>query len=109
MAVSPLLVASLLQTPVLPSPAPGGEANLVLPDLSSQLFLGMSGRSLLMGGLLVCLGGLIFGLLAYRQLKNLPVHAAMREVSELIYATCKTYLYTQARFILLLDLFIGVI
>src|SRR5690606_35364223 len=93
----------------LPSPAPGGEANLVLPDLSSQLFLGMSGRSLLMGGLLVCLGGLIFGLLAYRQLKNLPVHAAMREVSELIYATCKTYLYTQARFILLLELFIGVI
>jgi K(+)-stimulated pyrophosphate-energized sodium pump len=87
----------------------GGEASLVLPDLSSQTFLGLDGRELLMIGLLVCVGGLAFGLMVYQQLKRLPVHQSMRDVSELIYETCKTYLATQARFILLLELFIGTI
>jgi K(+)-stimulated pyrophosphate-energized sodium pump len=89
----------------------GGEANLVLPDLSTVDFLGgvVNGRSLLMGGLAVCALGLLFGLLTFTQLRNLPVHPAMREVSELIYETCKTYLVTQGKFILLLEVFIGVI
>jgi K(+)-stimulated pyrophosphate-energized sodium pump len=87
----------------------GGEASLVLPDLSTVEFRGVNGRSLLMGGLLVCALGLGFGLFAFTQLKNLPVHAAMREVSELIYETCKTYLITQGKFILILEIFIGVI
>jgi K(+)-stimulated pyrophosphate-energized sodium pump len=87
----------------------GGEANLVLPDLSTVAFRGMNGRTLLMGGLVVSVLGLAFGLLTFTQLKNLPVHASMREVSELIYETCKTYLVTQGKFILLLEVFIGVI
>ena len=89
--------------------AGGGEANLVLPDLSTVNFLGMNGHALLMIGLIFCVGGLLFGLAIYVQLKNLPVHRSMREISELIYETCKTYLITQGKFILLLWAFIAVI
>ncbi|HYC58505.1 MAG TPA: sodium-translocating pyrophosphatase, partial [Thermoanaerobaculia bacterium] len=85
------------------------EADLILPDLGSVQFLGMGGDRLLMGGIVVCVLGLLFGLMMYTQLKNLPVHRAMREISELIYETCKTYLVTQGKFILLLELFIGAI
>ena len=85
------------------------EADLILPDLGSVQFLGMGGDRLLMGGLVVCVLGLLFGLMMYMQLKNLPVHRAMREISELIYETCKTYLLTQGKFILLLEVFIGAI
>ena len=62
----------------------------------------MNGRTLLMGGLAVCALGLLFGLMTFTELKNLPVHTSMLEVSELIYETCKTYLVTQGQFILLL-------
>jgi K(+)-stimulated pyrophosphate-energized sodium pump len=89
--------------------AGGGEANLVLPDLSSVNFLGINGHTLLTYGLLFCVGGLLFGLVIYQQLKNLPVHRSMREISEMIYETCKTYLITQGKFILLLWAFIAVI
>lgn len=87
----------------------GGEANLILPDLSLVDFGGLSGRTLLLGGIGVCVLGLIFGLIAFNQLKALPVHKSMREVSELIYATCKTYLGTQAKFILRLEVLVGAI
>ncbi len=88
----------------------GGEDNLQLPDLGSvNFFGGTSGRTLLMGGLLVCALGLLFGLMIYTQLKNMPVHKSMREVSELIYETCKTYLITQGKFLMILWLFIGAI
>jgi K(+)-stimulated pyrophosphate-energized sodium pump len=87
----------------------GGEANLTLPDLRSVSFFGMNGHALLAIGLLFCVGGLLFGLAIYVQLKNLPVHGTMREISELIYETCKTYLVTQGKFILLLWAFIAVI
>src|SRR5688572_32985630 len=80
------------QTPAAPKPHGGGEANLVLPDLSSVEFLGFSGSTLLMAGLVVCGLGLVFGLVIYSQLKRLPVHRSMLEISELIYETCKTYL-----------------
>jgi len=92
-----------------PEHSGGGEANLVLPDLSSVSFLGVNGHALLMIGLLFCVGGLLFGLAIYVQLKNLPVHRTMREISELIYETCKTYLVTQGKFILVLWAFIAVI
>ena len=88
---------------------PGGEANLVIPDLNSVDFLGMGGGTLLSWGLLVCGAGLLFALIIYGRLRRLPVHASMREISELIYETCKTYLTTQGKFILLLWVFIGVI
>ena len=87
----------------------GGEANLVVPDLSTVEFRGWNGRTLLMGGLLICALGLLFGLMTFTELKNLPVHESMLEVSELIYETCKTYLITQGRFILVLWGFIAVI
>ncbi len=88
----------------------GGEASLVLPDLGRVTFLGgVPGSTLLSGGIIVCLLGLAFGLVIFRQLKNMPVHRSMREISELIYETCKTYLVTQGKFILLLEVFIGVI
>jgi len=92
-----------------PESSGGGEANLVLPDLSSVNFLGVNGHALLTWGLLFCVGGLLFGLVIYQQLKNLPVHRTMREISELIYETCKTYLITQGKFLGLLWIFIAVI
>jgi K(+)-stimulated pyrophosphate-energized sodium pump len=87
----------------------GGEANLRLPDLSSVRFFGINGHSLLMWGILFCVFGLIFGMVNYVQLKNLPVHRSMREISELIYETCKTYLITQGKFLILLWLFIAAV
>jgi K(+)-stimulated pyrophosphate-energized sodium pump len=89
--------------------AGGGEANLVLPDLSSVHFFGLTGHNLLMIGLLFCAAGLLFGLVIFEQLKNMPVHRSMREMSELIYETCKTYLVTQGKFIMVLWAFIAVI
>ncbi|MFY9583841.1 MAG: sodium-translocating pyrophosphatase [Candidatus Acidiferrales bacterium] len=91
------------------SEAGGGEASLKLPDLSRVSFLGVDGHKLLLFGILFCIFGLAFGLTIYRRLKNLPVHRAMCEVSELIYETCKTYLITQGKFLLLLWVFIAVV
>jgi K(+)-stimulated pyrophosphate-energized sodium pump len=89
--------------------AGAGEAMLRLPDLGIVSFGGHSGRTLLMWGLLVCFLGLLFGYTIYRRLQALPVHASMREISELIYETCKTYLLQQGKFLLVLELFIGTI
>ena len=72
-------------------------------------FLGIDGHKLLLFGILFCIFGLVFGLVIYTRLKNLPVHRSMREISELIYETCKTYLITQGKFLLLLELFIAVV
>ncbi len=91
------------------SSRPGGEANLILPDLSRVQFLGLNGRTLLMIGLGVCFLGLLFGMVIFMNLKNLAVHRSMKEISELIYETCKTYLITQGKFILILWIFIGLI
>ena len=87
----------------------GGEAALKVPDLSSVQFLGIDGHRLLLVGIVFCVFGLLFGLTIYTKLKNLPVHRAMREISELIYETCKTYLITQGKFLLLLWAFIAVV
>jgi K(+)-stimulated pyrophosphate-energized sodium pump len=105
------LLALLLPTLAYAQPehGGGGEANLTLPDLTTVQFFGMNGHALLMIGLLFCVGGLLFGLAIYVQLKNSPVHRTMLEVSELIYETCKTYLITQGKFIMVLWAFIAVI
>src|SRR6187549_249887 len=103
--VTPLAAAQ----PEAPGHHAGGEANLVLPDLSTVRFLGTDGHTLLLAGLVVCALGLAFGLVIYSQLKNMEVHESMREISELIYETCKTYLQQQGKFLLILELFIGVI
>src|SRR5262245_53769398 len=96
---------------LLPTWAFASEANLVLPDLSSQSFLSgaIDGRTLLIIGIAVSAIGLIFSFVQFNNLKNLPVHKSMREISELIYETCKTYLTTQGKFILFLEIFIGAV
>ncbi len=110
-AVAVLALVTLGGSAALAQSAPeaGGEAGLKLPDLSSVSFLGIDGHRLLMVGILFCIAGLGFGLAIYMRLKNLPVHRAMLEVSELIYETCKTYLVTQGKFLLLLWVFIAVV
>src|SRR2546429_550453 len=87
----------------------GGEASLKLPDLSQVTFLGIDGHKLLLFGIVICIFGLGFGLAIYSRLKNLPVHKSMRDISELIYETCKTYLFTQGKFLLILWVFIAVV
>ena len=89
------------------------EADLVLPNLGDASLIsflgGMSGATLLSWGLLVCIGGLIFGAVIYGQIRRLPVHRTMAEVSELIYETCKTYMITQGKFLLILQAFTAVL
>src|SRR5207237_4945980 len=87
----------------------GGEANLVIPDLSTVQFFGMSGHTLLSYGLIVCALGLLFGLIIFFRLKRMAVHQSMLEISELIYETCKTYLLQQGKFLLILEIFIGAV
>jgi K(+)-stimulated pyrophosphate-energized sodium pump len=110
-ALAALLTVGVATALAQPAPEAGGEASLKLPDLSSVSFLNgaIDGHRLLLIGILFCLFGLGFGMVIYMRLKNLPVHRSMREISELIYETCKTYLITQGRFILFLWVFIAVI
>ena len=92
-----------------PFVARASEADLILPDFKTVFFMGVSGHNLLLWGIAVCLLGIGFGFAIFTKLKKLPVHKSMREVSELIYETCKTYLVTQGKFLALLEAFIGVI
>jgi len=107
-----ILIAALGAVPALAQEgavAHKSELDLVLPDLTQVMMMGTSGQTLLYGGLVVCLIGLAFGMWIFVQLRDMPVHKSMLEISELIYETCKTYLITQGRFILVLELFIGAI
>ena len=107
---APTALSAVAQEATQAAPARhGGEANLVLPDLSTQMFLGVDGHTLLYSGLVVAALGLLFGMMMYAQLKAAPVHSSMLEISELIYETCKTFLVRQGRFLLILELFIGTI
>ncbi|MCK6592838.1 MAG: sodium/proton-translocating pyrophosphatase, partial [Polyangiaceae bacterium] len=103
------VVALILTVAGIPSAWATSEADLKLPDLSSVTFNGVDGRTLLMGGMAVCAFGFVFGLYIYMQMSRLPVHRAMREISELIYETCKTYLITQFKFILVLEALVAAI
>lgn len=94
---------------IFPAAASASEADLILPDLKSVTFQGVNGHNLLLYGLAVCVLGFLFGVVMYRRLKTLPVHKSMLEISELIYETCKTYLITQGKFILMLEVLIGAI
>ncbi len=107
---------ALLAMPVMAAEAagghkPGGEANLVLPDVGKVSFLNgaINGHNLLMIGLLVSALGMGFGLMIYAQLKNMPVHKSMLDISELIYATCKSYMIQQGKFLMVLWIFIAAI
>src|SRR5258708_5583164 len=105
----PLLALAALAPAFIASPASASEADLRLPDLASVSFFGIDGHNLLLFGLLFCIAGMLFGLVNYVQLKNLPVHRSMREISELIFETCKTYLINQGKFIMVLWVFIGAV
>jgi K(+)-stimulated pyrophosphate-energized sodium pump len=108
--VRPVVQALAALFLALPATARASETDIVLPDFSTVTFLGgMNGHTVLLIGMLVSLIGFVFGILMYSQIRNLPVHRSMSEISELIYETCKTYLLTQIKFILLLELFIGAI
>jgi K(+)-stimulated pyrophosphate-energized sodium pump len=113
--VATLLIVCAALTPTITLAASGatvphgGEASLKVPPLDPVVFGAVSGRALLVLGLGVCVLGLGFGLVIFAQLRRLPVHESMREISELIYETCKTYLITQGKFILLLEAIIGLI
>jgi K(+)-stimulated pyrophosphate-energized sodium pump len=110
--ISAALVLVLLSGAALlarPAEEAGGEAGLKLPDLSQVTFLGIDGHKLLLFGIVICVLGLLFGMTIFTKLKNLPVHHSMREISELIYETCKTYLVTQGKFLLLLWVFIAIV
>ncbi len=85
-----------------------GEADLIIPDLSSVTFLNIDGRTLLLWGIGICVFGLLFGLAQFLSVLKIPVHRSMRDVSELIYETCKIYLITQGKFLLILEAIIGV-
>ncbi len=105
-----MILQSLLSSLTLAASGHGGEANLILPNLEgAERFLGMTGRNLFLVGIVVSILGLVFGLVVAKQLKALPVHRSMREISELIYETAKTYLVTQGKFIAILWAFIAVI
>src|SRR5580700_555808 len=110
-ALAALLTFGAATAVAQPAGEVGGEAALKLPDLSQVSFFNgaIDGHKLLLIGILFCLFGLGFGMAIFMRLKNLPVHRSMREISELIYETCKTYLITQGKFILLLWAFIAVI
>jgi K(+)-stimulated pyrophosphate-energized sodium pump len=106
------VLAGSAQAPIPPAGAAaphGGEASLVLPDLTQARFLGLNGRSLLLYGLVVVCAGLLFGLFIYRDVERQPVHPALADIGNLIYETCKTYLLQQGRFLLILEGFIAVI
>jgi K(+)-stimulated pyrophosphate-energized sodium pump len=71
--------------------------------------MGMSGRSLLLIGMLIALAGIGFGIVALLQVKRLPAHKSMTDISQIIWETCKTYLFTQGKFLLWLEVLIGAI
>ncbi|CDH44069.1 MAG: sodium-translocating pyrophosphatase [Candidatus Competibacteraceae bacterium] len=108
-----LLAFGLIALPAFAGTTHVSEANLVLPNLNdvslAQFLGGISGSTLLSYGLIVCIGGLVFGAVIYGQIRRLPVHRSMAEVSELIYETCKTYMITQGKFLLILEAFIAMI
>ncbi|MBK9265873.1 MAG: sodium-translocating pyrophosphatase [Polyangiaceae bacterium] len=105
-----MAVVGALLAVIISRPAYADEASLKLPDLGTVTFAGgMDGRALLLAGMGVCALGLVFGMTIYMQLQKLPVHRSMREISELIYETCKTYLITQIKFIILLEVLIGAV
>jgi K(+)-stimulated pyrophosphate-energized sodium pump len=94
---------------LLATAANASEADLIIPDLAKQSFLGINGHNLLLGGLVICVLGIAFSLVQFSQIRNLPVHKSMLEISELIYETCKTYLITQGKFLAILWAFIAAI
>jgi K(+)-stimulated pyrophosphate-energized sodium pump len=109
MALSAVVTSLLSLAGPVQEHRPGGEVNLQLPDLNQGDFLGFTGHQILLSGLVVCVLGLLFGMVSYANIRKLPVHRAMAEVSELIYETCKAYLLQQGKFLMVLWLLIAIV
>ncbi|GHT59836.1 K(+)-insensitive pyrophosphate-energized proton pump [Endomicrobiia bacterium] len=105
------IIAVLGLLPVFASLSFASEANLIMPNLSSVSFFGgtIDGKTLLTFGFLICIFGLLFGIYHFLGIKNLSVHKSMKSISELIYETCKTYLITQGKFIIMLEVLLATI
>src|SRR5437868_6188834 len=100
-----LRVALVMGMSALTGTALGSEQNIRIPPLDQVKFSGlggMSGVALMYVGLVICLIGAVFGLVQYKQTKGLPVHKSMANVSNTIWETCKTYLFTQGKFLAIL-------
>ena len=93
----------------LPFISMASEADLPIPDLSTSFFnsLGMNGHALLAWGIFIIVLGMLFGLWQFIRIKRLPAHKSMLSVSHIIYETCKTYLFQQGKFLVILFLIIG--
>ena len=102
--------ALLLALAATASPALASEADIKIPDLRSVSFLNgaLSGMSVLMIGLVVCALGVAYGWMQYLQTKRLPVHKSMAAVSQIIWETCKTYLFQQGKFLAVLWVLIAI-
>src|SRR5512140_2118330 len=107
------MIAGLLALPAglfAPHAAMASEMDLVIPELTTSYNLfGMtvSGTGLLMAGIIVCLLGMAFGLFMFNQVRRMPAHKSMLDVSNIIYETCKTYLLQQGRLLMVLEIFIA--
>ncbi len=106
LSVLSILIVSIL---AVTQKAFASEADLIIPDLSSVNFLNVDGRSLLIWGMSICVFGFIFGLVQFLEIKSTKAHQSMLDISELIYTTCKTYLITQGKFIIMLEILVGII
>lgn len=92
------------------SQAFAGEADLKVPDLSKvPLIFNLNGRLVLILGIIVCIFGAFFGIFQYGQIKRMPVHKSMKDISDLIYTTCKAYLVQQGKFLIILEILIGIV
>ncbi len=107
--LKPMLLSPLALLAVGLTSAWAGEADLIVPNLASVSFLGLDGKTLLTYGILICVFGFLFGLVQFVSIMKMPVHKAMKDISELIYETCKTYLITQGKFLLILELLVGIV
>jgi K(+)-stimulated pyrophosphate-energized sodium pump len=104
-------LAFFLMTLVSATVANASESNIIIPPLDAVRFNGLggiSGAALMYAGLIICVIGAIFGLVQYQQTKALPVHKSMADVSNTIWETCKTYLFTQGKFLAILWVLIAV-
>lgn len=86
------------------SPAFAGDADLVVPSIKT---LSPDSFNLLVVGMIISVVGLIFGFIEFLRIKKLDVHSAMAEVGNTIFETCKTYLVQQGKFLIVLEVLIG--
>ena len=107
--LKPVLLTPLMLLAAGLAPAWAGEADLIVPNLASVSFLGVDGKTLLLYGIIICVFGFLFGLVQFVSIMKMPVHKAMKDISELIYETCKTYLITQGKFLLVLEILVGLV